>query len=282
MRKVVRWVGYALAGLLGLGIVGAATLYAVSEHTIHQTLSAQPEPLLMASADAGRGWHIIRTRGCGGCHGGDLRGANMIDQPSVATLYAPNLTLLAATASDQQLAQALRQGIGHDGRPLYIMPSGEAAALTDQELSDVIAALRSAPRGGSATPALALGPLGRIGVATGKLPSAPTEIVDYRAHPAADLGVATAAGRHLAMTTCSGCHGSALTGREVEPGIQSPDLTIVGAYDGQQFARLMKTGRPPNGRNLKLMSETSRKAFSNFSDVEVQQLFAYLQARAQR
>ena len=34
-------------------------------------------------------------------------------------LYAPNLTLVAAKATDEQLDQAIRQGIGHDGRAAH-------------------------------------------------------------------------------------------------------------------------------------------------------------------
>ncbi len=46
---------------------------------------------------------------------GDL----FIDDPKIAMLYAPNLTLVAAKATDEQLDQAIRQGIGHDGRPSW-------------------------------------------------------------------------------------------------------------------------------------------------------------------
>ena len=268
--------------MVGLGLVGAAALYGMSERVVRARPSVHSENLLMASADASRGLHLIRTRGCGSCHGSDLRGDTMLDQPGVATLHASNLTWLAARASDQQIAQSLRQGIGHDGRPLFIMPSAEYSNFTDQEVSDVIAALRTAPRGGDATPGLALGPLGRIGIANGKLATAPVAIASARARPMVDLGPGTAAGRHLAMTSCSGCHGSDLSGEEVGPDVQSPDLAMVGAYDEGQFARLMHTGLPPNGRQLTMMTDVSRRAFSQFSDVEVKQLFAYLQARARQ
>ena len=46
------------------------------------------------------------------------------------------------------------------------------------------------------------------------------------------------------MTICADCHGSDLSGKEAEPGLQAPDLAMVGAYDRAQFAALMKTGLP--------------------------------------
>ncbi len=102
----------------------------------------------------------------------------------------------------------------------------------------------------------------------------------YLTKPAADLGPAQSAGRHIAMTICADCHASDLTGKEVEPGVTAPDLAMVGSYDKAQFAKLMKTGLPPGGRNLGLMTQVSRASFSHFTDAEVTALFDYLQARA--
>ena len=87
----------------------------------------------------------------------------MFSEPKIAEVHAPNLTLIAAKANDQQLARGIRQGIGADGRPLLVMPSAQYARLGDAEVAALVAAIRELPRGGVQTPAISLGPIGRLG-----------------------------------------------------------------------------------------------------------------------
>ena len=62
----------------------------------------------------------------------------------------------------------------------------------------------------------------------------------------------------------------------------APDLNVAGAYDLPAFAKLMRTGLPPSGRELKMMTGVSRKAFSHLTDGEIEDLHAYLTERAKR
>jgi hypothetical protein len=68
----------------------------------------------------------------------------------------------------------------------------------------------------------------------------------------------------------------------VKPGDISPDLTIAGAYDLPAFKRLLRTGVPAGGQRLNMMGPTARSDLSHMTDGEIDQLYAYLQARAQR
>ncbi|MEA3047834.1 MAG: hypothetical protein QOJ53_2166, partial [Sphingomonadales bacterium] len=198
-------------------------------------------------------------------------------------VWAPNLTELAPRVSDQQLAQAIRQGIGHDGRALFIMPSDMYARLSDQEVAALIVAIRSAPRSGAPVAPIQWGPIGRFALATGGLEPVMATREDYRIRQPYDTGPGEAAGRRLAATTCAACHGPDLTGGAAEgPGNPPPDLAVAGAYDLAQFRTLMRTGVPPGGRDLGLMKEVAERDFANFSDEEVGQLHAYLRARAER
>ena len=283
MAKVLRWSGYVLGFILLIIIVAALAVWGLSASKLNARPAAKPERLLLAAqVDAEHGKYLLKARACAECHGEDLRGAKFLDVPNVATLYAPNLTLLARKATDQQLAQAIRQGIGHDGRPLLVMPSESYAAFTDAETAALVKAIRSLPAGGSTTPAASVGPLGRVGLVAGKLKTAPVLVEEYLSNQPADLGPQFATGRHIAMTVCSGCHGSTFSGKEPEPGVQAPNLDIAGAYDAPAFTRLMRTGLPPSGRELKMMTGVSRKAFSHMTDAEIGQLFSYLQERAKR
>ena len=183
--------------------------------------------------------------------------------------------------NDQQLAAAIRQGIGHDGRALYIMPSPMYSRLSGEEVAALIAAIRRAPRAGEAVSGIQWGPIGRYALATGGIPSAIEGVADFRTRQPFDTGPATAAGRRLAATVCSECHGADLSGGQPTPDAGAPDLAIVGAYDLAQFTRLLRTGRPPNGRDLGLMRNVSELDLKYLTDAEIGALFAYLQARAQ-
>ncbi|HEX7929827.1 MAG TPA: c-type cytochrome [Sphingomicrobium sp.] len=283
MAKLLRWTGYVFGVLLLLIVLAAAYVWIASA----RMLNSQPEPkaeqlVPIEQASLEQGQHLLVTRACAECHGPDLRGTKFLNVPNVATLYAPNLTLVAKQASDQQLAQAIRQGIGHQGEALLVMPSESYANFTDAEVSALIKAIRATPAGGQPTPARSVGPLGRIGLVAGKFKMAPQVVEDYAAAQAADLGPQFAAGRHIAVTVCSGCHGSTLSGKEAEPGTVAPDLAMVGSYDLPAFKKLMVTGLSPTGRELKMMTGVSRKAFSRFTEAEVAELHAYLVERARR
>jgi cytochrome c553 len=283
MAKGLRWAAYGLCSLVLLILIAAAAVWAISSAKLHASIQPKPEHLAQPTpaqlADAGR---QARTLGCFSCHGEGLGGNKMFDQPNVGTIWAPNLTLIAAHATDEQLARAIRQGISHDGRRLFIMPSEVFQHLSDQEVAALIAMIRKLPRNGTETPSNVYGPIGRLGIVMGKFRTAPELVEKYAAEEAAPLGTEFEAGRQLAITRCSSCHGPSLRGQEVEPGITSPDLTIAGAYDLPAFKKLLRTGVPASGRELKMMSGVARTDLSHLNDSEIAQLHAYLVERAQR
>ena len=65
-------------------------------------------------------------------------------------VYAPNITPDAETGAgswtDDQLARAIREGVGHDGRALFpFMPYQGFRAMSDEDLASIIVYLRSLP-----------------------------------------------------------------------------------------------------------------------------------------
>jgi mono/diheme cytochrome c family protein len=209
-----------------------------------------------------------------------VRGRLFFDEPGVAKLHAPNLTLIAAAASDADLDRAIRQGIGHTGKALFVMPSQQYQFLTDGEVAALIEAIRRFPAGGEQTPSLQVGPLGRIGVVTGKFQTAPAQMVAYRAERVPDYGPRLADARHLVETGCTECHGPALRGKEVKPGTVAPDLAVALAYDPAQFRTLLRTGNAVGGRPLTLMADVARNDFHALTDAEIDDIHAYLTTRA--
>ena len=283
MARLLRWTGTVLGVLILLLALAASYVWIVSSRQLGATLEAKPEKLVVpTAAELADGPRQLKILGCVSCHGDGLRGRMMFEEPKVAQVYATNLTLVAAQATDQQLAQAIRQGIGLDGHPLMVMPSAQYSRLTDGEVAALISAIRVQPRGGRQTPAIKLGPLGRIGLATGKFQTQPEKVSAYAQSFPADLGPQFARGRHLAVTACSECHGASLNGGEPQPDLKAPGLSMVGAYDLPAFTRLLRTGVPSNGKKLTLMEEVAKADFNHLTDDEIAALHAYLVERAQR
>ena len=283
MAKVMRWAGYLVGALLILLLVAIAYIWIASSMKLNARVDAKPArlatPTAAQLADGSRQLHVL---GCHTCHGDGLQGEVFLDEPGVATVYAPNLTLVAAKATDEQLDQAIRQGVGHDGRPLLIMPSEGYQFLTDAEAAALIAAIRALPKGGHEQPKASVGPKGRIGIALGKFRTGPELVANFRENQIPDFGPQFAAGRHIVSVNCAECHGPQLHGQEVEPGVVSPDLQIAGAYDLDQFRAMLRTGKAPGGKDLGLMGRVARNDFKYLTDEEIGQIHAYLAERAQR
>jgi cytochrome c553 len=283
MRIALRLGGYVLGALLLIIAIAAAVVWATSALKLRSQVEPRPERLARpTAAELADGPRQLRILGCIACHGEGLRGKLFFDEPQVAQVWAPNLTRIADEATDQQLAQAIRQGISHDGRSLFIMPSAQYSRLSDGETAALISAIRVQPKGGSQTPPIKVGPLGRIGLVTGKFRSQPELVAQYADNMPADLGPRFARGRHIALTACSDCHGSSLAGGEPQPGLKAPDLTMAAAYDLSAFERLMRSGRPASGRKLKLMDDIARSDLRHMRDDEIAELHAYLAERARR
>ena len=283
MAKLLRWAGYSLAFVITLVLVAGAILWTISSAELNARPQAKAEQLVRPTEaqlrDASRAaW----TLGCFSCHGKDLRGSKVFDQPALGTIWAPNLTLVARHASDEQLARAIRQGIGADGRSLFVMPSEAFQHLSNEEVAALVAMIRSLPGGGSTTPPNHYGPLGRLGLALGKFRTAPDLVAGYAVQEPVFAGAQLERGRQLAITRCSGCHGADLRGKEVEPGTNSPDLTVAGAYELPAFLKLLRTGIPAGGQNLPMMGPTARSDLSHLDDGEIGALYDYLRARAER
>lgn len=281
MARLLRGAGYALASVLGIVLIAAAALWLISAVKLSAEANPRPEHLAQpTSAQLSDVERRARTLGCFSCHGEGLRGGKMFDEPLIGTVWAPNLTRVAAHATDEQLARAIRQGIGVDGRSLFVMPSEAFQHISDQDVAALIAMIRHLPPAGTTSPHNAYGPLGRVGIVFGKFKSAPELVSEYSAREPIPVGAQFESGRQLVITRCSGCHNADLSGKEIGPGDTSPDLTIVGAYDLPSFTKLLRTGVPAGKQKLPMMGPTARSDLSHMTDPEIGSIYAYLQERA--
>jgi mono/diheme cytochrome c family protein len=280
MKRVLRWIGLGFAAVATLVVFVALGVFAASEAMVRW-----PQPKarveLAASRDAGavmRGKRIATVYGCHDCHGAQLTGRLFFDEMPLGRLSGPNLSKALAHQSDADVARAIRTGVAADGRSLWIMPSYSFARLTDGETADLIAYLRTFPAKEGQPDVKQFGPVGRIGVVLGKFKSAPQLLKAEAGVQPVDLGPQYAQGRNL-VRACTECHGRDLKGDETAKG---PDLAIAGAYDPEDFEKLLRTGVAAGNRKLGLMTASAPGRFNALSHEEIGALHAYLKARADK
>src|SRR5712664_3337688 len=111
-----------------------------------------------------RGKYLVHSvMGCVGCHSdpdlskpgappvaGRLGAGTIWKDSDTPWLVAPNITPDKETGAgnwtDDTLARAIREGIGHDGRALFTtMPYRNYRALSDEDLASVIVYIRTLP-----------------------------------------------------------------------------------------------------------------------------------------
>ena len=113
-----------------------------------------------------RGQYMVELLGCGACHtDGALEGAPRLDRALAGSsvgiaytnplehrypgvVYPSNLTPDTETGlgrmSDRQIANAIRAGVGgHGGKALSVMPWQGYAKMTEEDLTAIVAYLRS-------------------------------------------------------------------------------------------------------------------------------------------
>jgi cytochrome c553 len=284
MHRIFRWIGYGAGGVLGLAVAATAALYIASERMLRRTYDVPSHALVLPSdpASLAEGRRLATLRGCyQGCHGKEgFEGEAFLDDRWVGRLTAPNLTHAVRKYSDSELERIIRHGVRPDGRSVFIMPSESFVALSDADLAQILAFLRSAPVVDGPDASFSAGPLGRVGLLRGDFVPA----VRLTAHDAPHLaapppaGDSLALGSYLARSICSECHGATLEG---DPGLPSPGLAVVAAYSFADFERLLRTGVAVGGRELGLMRAAALDRFGLLTDLEVRALYSYLHSLPQ-
>lgn len=251
-----------------------------------------------------RGQYLVESVvGCIGCHAeqdlgkpgappvANRRGAGLVwaatDTP---WLVAPNITPDKETGagnwSDDALARAIREGIGHDGRALFpIMPYPSFRTMADEDLASVIVYMRSLPPVRNQLPATKIPfPLSFL---NNDVPQPLTVPV-----PPPDQSTPVARGAYLVrLGTCADCHtpqengkpidGMDFAGGSVLKGLTgtvassnlTPDSSGISYYDENLFLRAIHEGRV-GARTLNATMPWT--FFSQMTDDDLRSVFAWL------
>jgi mono/diheme cytochrome c family protein len=282
MKRLLRNLARVAAGAVILGLLAVAAIYIASEGLIRRSYDVALVPVVVPTdaTSIAEGRRLATIRGCNdGCHGKGVSGGMLFDGPwYYGDMVAPDLSRVAASHTDAELARVIRHGVRRNGRSTFGMPSSMFFHLTDADLGVIIAFLRSLPVGNGPDTAIRFGPLGRLELVMKPHFAYATEIErDAPWATEAELQGSLGRGRYLALTVCSECHGMNLKGSDDG---STPDLVAVGAYAPEQFARFMREGIAVGERELPFMSRVARERFSVFRDDEVRALYDFLSARA--
>jgi len=201
-------------------------------------------------------------------------------------ITAPNLTpddeTGIGTWTDDMLARAIREGVGHDGRVLHpAMDYGSFRRISDEDLASVIVFLRSRPPAHNPLPATVL-PMEQQQEFAARL-SPITEPV-----PARDLTDPWERGRYLVLLgNCEGCHTSWYSlrnpgllggGNPIERGEKIAFSTNITphtsgmAYPAEAFIQVIRTGK---GGTLSPMMPWT--VFQHLTDADLTAMHAFLQ-----
>jgi cytochrome c553 len=286
MKKVLKWLGIALGGLVLVAAIFYAVVFFRTEARINKTYDVRLQALSLPtdSASLALGRHVATNRGCTGCHGADLAGGRAFFDEStpIGVLYAPNITAGKGGIryTDKDWIRTLRHGVNPAGRSVWFMPSHEVCHLSNQEMAALIAYAKSFPPVDKTVPAHAIKPLGRMLTFFDQLPLLPAELIDHAKtdYPeVVNLTASVETGKYLA-TTCQGCHGPRFKGAEAHgPGQPPiPDISStgkLGSWKADGFVSLFHTGVTPDGRTL---SEYMPVKEFTYSDDELRGLYLYL------
>jgi mono/diheme cytochrome c family protein len=286
--KIWKWSKISLISLLLL--LGAAyiVIYLMSEYRIRKRYAYTDVAINISydSASLINGKHLYKIRSCQDCHGEKGEGKVFMDSRILLQLTAPNLTKgvggLPAAFSNADWVRVLRHGVDKSGKSLLMMPSHEAAGLTNEDLSDLIAYCSTLAPVQTSQPKLhSIGPVGRVLLLMNQVTVLPAEKIDHNAAHTEKLETKVGAdyGRYLA-TGCQGCHRADMKGgAALAPGYPPvPDITKSGHmrnWDEHSFIKTIRTGRTPEGKQLN-NAYMPWQSINHFTDEELRSVYMYL------
>ncbi|HVP56123.1 MAG TPA: c-type cytochrome [Candidatus Eisenbacteria bacterium] len=206
-------------------------------------------------------------------------------------IVAPNLTPDKETGAgdwtDDQLARAIREGIGHDGRALFpVMPYPRFREMSDEDLASVVVYLRSLPAVRHELPNTEI-----IFPVKYLIRSVPKPLTSAVPDVTPDAGPVRYGAHLVNLAGCGDCHTPQVQGQNV-PGMDfaggqpfpgpwpmvasaniTPDNTGIAGYTDDSFLQVIRTGSV-NGQVLSDVMPTM--IYKNLTDTDLKAMFAYL------
>ena len=287
LKRVGKWLGYGLLALLAVALLAYGYACWNVSQRLNKVYPTQVPgiPVPLDSAAIARGAHLYVVHACRDCHGANLAGRVVLDNPLMGRLIARNLTRgkggLPAHFDDQDWLRTLKHGVDRQGKPLLIMPAHETTRIADQDLADIIAYCKSRPPVDNLLPEQQLGLVLTALIGLSDPAFFPAEKIDHALLPVArrQEGPTAAYGEYLAAN-CSACHQADFRGAPpMAPGYPPvPNITSqgrVGRWTEAEFLRTLRTGVTPEGHRLD-STKMPWPRTRDFSLTELRAVRAYL------
>jgi cytochrome c553 len=267
----MKWTGIVLGGLVGLIVLTGVVLYPIGKEKLNRSFPNIPIETIQipGGPDAiARGKHIATIWACIRCHGENLGGTLMTNDPIegsipiLGSIPATNLTSgtggIGQSYTDADWVRAIRHGVKPDNRVEAFMY--DYSTLSDQDLGDLIAYLKQVPPVNGNSAAADYGPLVPIAPAVGMFVPAAEQMNHSAPRPADPAPDATKEYGQYLSAICAGCHGASIS-----KGLKS--------WKQEDFIRTFHTGVLPGGKHLG--PTMSSKTFSEMNDIELAALWLY-------
>jgi mono/diheme cytochrome c family protein len=291
LKKILKLTTIVI-GVLIIGFV-ITGWYQVSKvnKTIAKKYDVKPKMIHIpddsASLAKGEKWTQIL---CAGCHGDNLAGFTMFEDPAIGQIDGSNLTPgkggIGTSYTDMDWLRAIKHGVKPDGSAAIVMPSIDYSYMGDEDLGSLIAYLKTLPPIDNevlnepklTTMAKIMASFGAFGT----LFSA--EEIDHNMGSAfvPVIGETVEYGTYLVnVFGCRTCHGLGMNGgKDPDPNAPfGPNITPggnLGNWSTSEFIVSMRTGTTPEGR--KMTKYMPWKGLSNMSDEELIAVYKYLQS----
>jgi mono/diheme cytochrome c family protein len=307
MKRFAKWLGWSLVALAAVLAVGIT--FTIGWRPF---IGPQARPLTARKFEAtperlARGEYLVNSvTDCMGCHSehdwtkhdapilpgtlGAGQDMNLL-KGFPGQVFAPNITpdpeTGAGSWSDDQLARAIREGIGHDGRALFpFMPYLDFRRLSDEDLASIVVYLRSLPPVRKQRP-----PTQLIFPVKYLIRSVPQPLDAPVPQP--DLSTPEKRGAYLVgIAGCADCHtpqdahGQPLPGMDFAGGLIldgpwgrvasaniTPDPSGIPYYDTAMFTQVMRAGYVKARRLSQIMPWHT---YRGMTDEDIAAVFAYL------
>jgi len=292
MNGVIKWAGIVLGGVIGLVAIALGAVLVISNARLNQTVEVPAETFTAPTDEESiaRGEHLVEVNGCNECHGPDLGGTAFFNDPALAVIAAPNLTSgeggAGQTFTDLDYEHAIRHGVDPDGKALFIMPANEFAHMSNQDVGDIIAYIRSVPPVDQTWSEPQVGLMGRTFMVLGLLKAFPAESIDQTAGhvDSVEPGVTAEYGQYLSQG-CTACHGPQFAGGPVASlppdappaaNLTPDEATGIGTWSEEDFFKVLRQGIPPDGSEIS--EYMPWQSYSNMTDDELHAIWLFLQS----
>src|SRR5688572_30265660 len=185
LKKIAKGIGIFIGSLVAIILAVLLFSYLHVRYRINKEYAVVAEDIEIKydSATILTGGRLAGTRACKECHGQDLGGSELVDDPLIGRFVTRNLTKgkggLPSDFGVKDWVLAMKHGLNRKGKPLLLMPSHELSHLSEEDMAAIIAYCTQVPPVDREPRSFRIGPLGYALSEFDLIPLLPAENTDH-------------------------------------------------------------------------------------------------------